>query len=106
MCDLLADPPHRLTRAPAVAWFGLFIASSAERRGGLGRAALKHLESVARREGLKTAEVGVFEFNRPARSFFRSRGYRFAGRVPKRFWSEGRYWDDLRYAKDLSCGTQ
>jgi ribosomal protein S18 acetylase RimI-like enzyme len=63
-------------------WYGIYCmaVAPAARRRGLGRAVLRTLLAVARREGARRAYLAVVERNEPARRLYEREGFRVAGR--------------------------
>lgn len=93
------DPEHLSKREPGTAWIGITIGEPYARGKGVGQQALRYLEQQIAEEGLGRIELGVFEFNAPARALYEKLGYREIGRVRDfTFWQD-RLWDDIRMEK-------
>ena len=67
-------PPKLQHESPNTGWIALMIGDNSLKRCGLGTRVVEHLESIAAKAGAKRIEIGVFEFNHLALSFFHSRG--------------------------------
>lgn len=100
---LEADPPHKKTAEPGVAWLGIVIGEPWARGRGIGARVIRELESRALALGLTAAEAGVFEYNTPSLALFRKCGYREIARIPGFTYWKGKWWDDVRFAKKLSA---
>jgi RimJ/RimL family protein N-acetyltransferase len=98
-CSLQFDPPHRLTKEPMTAWFGILIGEPSARGRGLGGPFFTLLEDEAKRQGARQAELGVFEFNPHAIRLYERLGYERIGEIPTFTWWNGRFWADIRYRK-------
>lgn len=99
--SLKLDSPELLRRRVRSAWIGLVVGEAGYRRRGLGTAAMEHIEEAARRAGAVRAEIGVFEFNAPARALYASLGYEQIARLEAFTYWAGRRWANLRYEKSL-----
>ena len=69
---LETDTPKLITKTPNTAWVALMIGDASLRRQRLGSRILSHLEGSATRCGAQRIEIGVFEFNDRALSFFKN----------------------------------
>lgn len=99
--SLKLDAPELHRKAPGSGWVGLVIGEPAYWRRGLGTAAMQHIERAAREAGARRIELGVFEFNHPARALYARLGYEELARIPDVTYWDGRFWTELRLEKDL-----
>ena len=98
---LETDTPKLITKTPHTAWVALMIGDASLRRQRLGSRILSHLEDSAIRCGVQRIEIGVFEFNERALSFFKNQNYVEFDRREQRVYWDGRMWDDIRLLKTL-----
>jgi len=96
------DPEQLLRRVPGTAWIGIQIGEPRARGKGIGAQAMHYLEERIRDRGLRRIELGVFEFNKPARTLYRRLGYREFGRIPDFTFWKGKMWEDIRMEKILT----
>ncbi len=101
--NLVMDPPYLHDRQGKTAWFGVVIGEAQARGQGLGKAAMRHIEEVAREHGALWGQIGVFEFNAPARALYENLGYREIARIPEATWWKGKRWTDIRMQKSLQA---
>lgn len=99
--SLQIDPECLYQPLLGTAWFGIVIGEVDARGHGLGRRAMLHLERLARDQGARAAQVGVFEFNQPARSLYKSLQYKELTRTKEVTWWKGKRWTDIRMGKRL-----
>jgi len=100
--SLYVNAAHAVSKLANTAWISIVIGEARARGVGVGRAAMENLETRARQMGVERIELGVFEHNLRARSFYEKNGYVLLPEVKKHvFWWDGRLWDDLRMAKKL-----
>ena len=95
------DTPKLVTKAANTAWVALMIGDATFRRQRLGSRILGHLEDLAAQCGAQRIEIGVFEFNGRALSFFKKHSYAEFERRQQRVYWDGRMWDDIRVLKTL-----
>jgi RimJ/RimL family protein N-acetyltransferase len=95
------DPAHLLKHECATAWIGITIGEAQGRGRGIGQHALHYLEHQIMGHGLGRIELGVFEFNLPARRLYHKLGYQEIGKVKEFTYWQGRMWDDIRLDKYL-----
>lgn len=93
------DPPHLLKKERGTAWLGITIGETNGRGKGIGYQALHYLEHQIQLHGLGRIELGVFEFNRPARALYQKLNYREIGRISDFTYWEGQMWQDIRMEK-------
>lgn len=93
------DPSHKSIHGRTTAWIDLGISEVKDRHRGIGSEVLSKLEEISRGAGAECAEVGVFEFNKEAVSFFKKHGYAETTRFCSGTWKDGRWWDDIRFVK-------
>ena len=98
---LETDTPKLVTKAANTAWVALMIGDATFRRQRLGSRILGHLEDLAAQCGAQRIEIGVFEFNERALSFFKKHSYAEFERRQQRVYWDGRMWDDIRLRKTL-----
>lgn len=82
-------------------WLAICIGEPEGRRKGYGRIAMEFIEDFARSYGLDRLELGVFEFNAPARKLYESCGYKEIGRNAGFAWHNGRKFSDIRMEKRI-----
>lgn len=95
------DTPKLLTRTQNTAWLALVIGSDDHKRKGIGKEITKHLEYLAAEAGAERIEIGVFEYNHRALSFFTSQGYLEFTRRENRVWWDGKMWSIVQLLKEL-----
>ena len=95
------DTPKLLTRTPNTAWIALVIGADRHKRRGIGKDITNHLECIAAEAGAERIEIGVFEYNHRALSFFTSQGYLEFTRRENRVWWDGKMWSIVQLIKDL-----
>lgn len=95
------DPPHLYKQATSTAWIGITIGEASARGKGLGIRAMQFLEEEILKAGFKRIELGVFEFNEPAKRLYTKMGYTEIGRIPKFTFWQGKMWTDIRREKHL-----
>jgi RimJ/RimL family protein N-acetyltransferase len=95
------DTPKLLTKLPHTAWLALIIGEAKLRQRRLGTRIVAHLERLAGGAGAAHIEIGVFEYNERALSFFDQLGYvAFERRAERAYW-DGRLWSEIRLLKTL-----
>ena len=76
-----------------VHWQGDFVHAlhvrPAYARRGVGARLMDHAEGEIAAAGFACVRLETDTFNRPARAFYRARGYREAGRYPDQEWASG-----------------
>ena len=95
------DPGHLFKHERGTAWLGITIGEVHGRGKGIGRQALHYLEQQIRLHGFARIELGVFEFNVPARTLYHNMGYTEIGRIPAFTYWHDRMWQDIRMEKYL-----
>lgn len=95
------DPEYLFRPSPGTVWPGIVIGPSWARGRGLGRQAMRWGEEWARSQAYSRVELGVFEFNLPARKLYQSLDYAEIGSIPDFTWWNGRFWADVRMEKLL-----
>lgn len=95
------DCPQLYNPEPGTIWPGLVIGEAGLRRRGVGRQAMVWLEKVAREQNCRRIELGVFEYNEPARALYSSLGYREFAYMPEFTWWRRQLWTDIRMEKWL-----
>jgi RimJ/RimL family protein N-acetyltransferase len=95
------DASQLFEALPHTAWFGIIIGEEHARGRGLGHLAMQHLEDLAKTLGAKHAQIGVFEFNAPARRLYEKLGYKELTIIPEFTWWKGKRWSDIRMGKPL-----
>ncbi|MEM1563067.1 MAG: GNAT family N-acetyltransferase [Candidatus Bathyarchaeia archaeon] len=68
---------------------------------GIGTEMMKALEEHARNMDLKVLVLTVFANNQPAIDLYKKMGFIETGRIPKRFFKDGAYIDEIIMAKML-----
>jgi len=68
---------------------------------GIGTEMMRALEEHARKIGLKVLTLAVFANNQHAINLYRKMGFVETGRVPKRFFKDGAYIDEIIMTKTL-----
>ena len=90
-----------MTKLPHTAWIALIIGEAKLRRRRLGARIVAHLERLAGGASAARIEIGVFEYNERALSFFDQLGYvAFERRAERAYW-DGRLWSEIRLLKTL-----
>jgi len=97
--NYMVDPSHLYRKVPGSAWIGIVIGEAEARHRGVGGLALGRLEEEIWKAGLARIELGVFEFNAPARRLYARLGYAEIATIKAFTWWEGRLWDDIRMEK-------
>lgn len=95
------DPEHLFKKEAGTAWIGINIGEAFARGQGVGAQAMLFLEECIQTKGLSRIELGVFEFNRPARKLYQKLGYQEIGRIADFTFWQGRMWQDIRMEKHL-----
>ena len=93
------DPKHLYKKIPGTAWLGITIGEEIGRGKGIGYLALQYLEEQIKEQGLKRAELGVFEFNTQAIRLYQKLGYQEFARIDGFTYWQGRKWQDIRMEK-------
>ena len=68
---------------------------------GIGTEMMRELEEYARKIGLKVLTLSVFANNQHAINLYRKMGFVETGRIPKRFFKDGAYIDEIIMTKML-----
>ena len=68
---------------------------------GIGTELMKLLIEQARRIGLKTIVLDVFETNSVAKGLYEKAGFKESGRIPKGVYKNGKYIDLIRMVQEL-----
>ena len=68
---------------------------------GIGTEVMRLLVEQARRSGLKTLVLDVFETNTVARGLYEKAGFKESGRIPKGVYKNGKYIDLIRMVQEL-----
>lgn len=71
------------------------------RRIGIGTELVKTLIDLARERGFKLIHFPVFERNVAARRLYSKLGFREVGRIPKGFYRDGEFMDEILMAMEL-----
>ncbi|MGQ9539122.1 MAG: GNAT family N-acetyltransferase [Candidatus Bathycorpusculaceae bacterium] len=71
------------------------------RGAGIGTEMMKTLEEQAKKVGLKVMVLSVFANNQHAINLYRKVGFAETGRIPKRFFKNGAYIDEIIMTKIL-----
>lgn len=100
-CSIQFDPPHRITKAGKVAWFGITIGEEKYRGKGIGKLTMQYLETLSSGQGATCVEAGVFEFNQHSMRMCLSLGYTEIGRKENFTYWNGKKWADVRFRKLL-----
>ncbi len=96
------DPGHLIKHERGTAWLGITIGEAHGRGKGIGRQSLHYLEKQIRLHGCTRIELGVFEFNGPARTLYQKMGYQEIGRIAEFTYWQDRMWQDIRMEKYVS----
>lgn len=95
------DPEHLMNKVEGTSWLGLTIGEKAYWGKGVAKIAMDYFEAESKRRGASRVELGTFEFNERAYSFYKKIGYVEIGRLDKFTYWNGKYWDDIRMEKIL-----
>ena len=95
-----ALPPHLFSAAHSGRIRGLCVAPE-QRGSGLGRALLQAAEELAREHGYRKLVLQVLGSNTHAQRLYERAGFVREGCISGLFYLQGRYVDDLWYAKWL-----
>ncbi|MEW6710462.1 MAG: GNAT family N-acetyltransferase [Candidatus Riflebacteria bacterium] len=95
------DPKQLIKHVPGTFWPSIVIGEASARGCGAGRRAMQWCEELALEKGCGRIEIGVFEFNQPARRLYESLGYHEFARTPDFTWWNGKLHADLRLEKNL-----
>ncbi|MEM3565752.1 MAG: GNAT family N-acetyltransferase [Candidatus Bathyarchaeia archaeon] len=68
---------------------------------GIGTEMMKVLQEYARKVGLKVSTLSVFANNQHAINLYKKMGFVETGRIPKRFFKDGAYIDEIIMTKVL-----
>ncbi|MEM3728837.1 MAG: GNAT family N-acetyltransferase [Candidatus Bathyarchaeia archaeon] len=68
---------------------------------GIGTEMMKVLQEYARKVGLKVLALSVFANNQHAINLYKKMGFVETGRIPKRFFKDGAYIDEIIMTKVL-----
>jgi ribosomal protein S18 acetylase RimI-like enzyme len=68
---------------------------------GIGTEMMRALEEYARKIGLKVLALSVFANNQHAINLYKKMGFVETGRIPKRFFKDGTYIDEIIMTKML-----
>ncbi len=68
---------------------------------GIGTEMMRLLVEQARRIGLKTIVLDVFETNNIAKGLYAKAGFKESGRIPKGVYKNGKYIDLIRMVQEL-----
>jgi RimJ/RimL family protein N-acetyltransferase len=77
------------------------IGESDYRGIGLGQQIVAFLIKQAETLGAKRVELGVFEFNDPARGLYKKCGFERIGQLSQFTYHDNRWWDDIRMEYNL-----
>ena len=99
------DPPHLFKKEGGTAWIGITIGEANGRGKGIGYQAVQYLEQQIQLHGFGRIELGVFEFNTPARALYQKLNYREIGRISDFTYWEGRMWQDIRMEKYVQANV-
>jgi len=97
--SLMLDPQHLMKKVEGTSWLGLTLGDSDYWGKGVSKIAMERFEEESRKRGASRIELGVFEFNERAISFYKKLGYKVIGRINKFTYWNGKYWDDIRMEK-------
>ena len=100
--SLQLDPGHLMKKIKGTSWLGLTIGEKEYWGTGVAKVAMEHFEEESKRLGASRIELGTFEFNYRAQSFYKKLGFVEIGRLNKFTYWGGKYWDDIRMEKYLS----
>ncbi len=99
--SLEMSSPAVVPANPGTGWVGIVLGESRVWGRGIGKAAMHHIEEVARRKGAKRIQLGVFDFNTRAKKLYQSLGYVHLYSTPAFTWWDDQMWTDLRLGKSL-----
>ena len=99
--SLMMDPGHLYKKIKGTAWLGLTIAEREYWGKGIAKIGMEKCEERALFHGANRIELGVFEFNSRAISFYKKIGYQEIGRIEEFTWADDKKWDDIRMEKIL-----
>ncbi len=93
---------HQCTdKNPKAAWIGIVIGESDAHAKGYGTLTMRKLEVEISASGAERIDLGVFEFNEPARRLYEKLEYKTKTVIPDFTWWNGRMWSDRRMYKLL-----
>lgn len=93
--------PHLIKTEPGTGWISICIGEKEYQGKGVAREAMTFLEETCRSMGLPRIELGVFEFNKRAISFYKKCGYTVFSHKEKFVWFEEKWHGDIRMEKYL-----
>ena len=99
--NIIDNPEFLYKHDQCSCWLGITIGEKPYRDKGIGKEAMHFIESYAKNTGFKRMELGVFEFNLKAISFYKKLGYHHIGIIQGFTFYNGRWFDDLRFEKYL-----
>ncbi|MCO5143136.1 MAG: GNAT family N-acetyltransferase [Oligoflexia bacterium] len=94
--SLQMNPGHLLRNEVSTAWLGLTIGEKEYWGSGVAKIAMLHFIEEAKKLSAKRIELGVFEFNHRAISFYKKLGFQEIGRIPEFTYWNNKLWDDIR----------
>lgn len=100
--NIIDNPDFLYKKDQSSCWLGITIGEKPYRGLGIGKEAMKYIEQYARSVGFTRMELGVFEFNTKAISFYKKLDYKPIGRVPRFTFYNGNWYDDIRFEKNLT----
>jgi RimJ/RimL family protein N-acetyltransferase len=97
--NIIDNPDYLIKKAENSCWLGITIGEVDYQGLGIGKKAMEFIENLAIELGFNRLELGVFEFNTKAISFYKGLGYKEIGVIPKFTFYQGMWYDDLRFEK-------
>lgn len=96
---IIDNPEYLLKKGYDSAWLSITIGDYNLQGKGIGCLSMDYIEVLAKKLGFRRIELGVFDFNERAISFYKKLGYHQFG-VNKKFTYYNGFWhDDLRFEK-------
>ncbi len=99
--SIMMDPEHLFVKEEGTSWLGFMIGERSYWGKGIGEESMKHFERESIRRGAKRIELGVFDYNDRAKSFYRKIGFKEIGTIPGFTFYNQQLWDGIRMEKIL-----
>ena len=96
------NPEHLMKKGEETSWIGLTIGEKEYWGTGVAKIAMNYVEKESRKLKAVRIELGTFEFNRRAYTFYKKCGFVEIGKIKRFTYWDGKYWDDIRMEKYLS----
>ncbi len=99
--SITIDAPHLKKKEENTGWISICIGEGDYRGKGVAHEAMIFLEEECKALGLKRIELGVFEYNQRARTFYEKMGYETFERIEDFVYFDGKWHADIRMEKYL-----